>query len=62
MADVAGRRLNLDHVGTKVGEQEGAVGPGEDLGQVNDAQAGKRTVHGTTYLASPERMVTDPSR
>ena len=36
---VAGRRLDLDDVGTVIGKQLGAVGPAEDAGQVDHAQS-----------------------
>ncbi len=40
---VAARRLDLHHVGPEIGEQHGAVRPGEDLGEVEHAQAVERT-------------------
>ena len=43
---VAGRALDLDHLGAEVGEQHRGVGPGEDPGEVGDQQpaAGRRTL------------------
>ena len=36
---VARGRLHLDHVGSEVGQQHGAEGPGEEVPQIEDAQA-----------------------
>ena len=40
--EVAGRRLDLDHVGAEVGEQQRAVRPGDHRGEVDDAHAVER--------------------
>src|SRR5882762_8998668 len=42
---VALRRLDLDHVGTLVGQQHGAVGPEDDVGEVDDPDAFERAGH-----------------
>ena len=39
---VAGRRLDLDHVGAEVGEQLAAVRAGDAFGQLDDTEAGER--------------------
>jgi len=36
------RRLDLDHLGAQVGEDRGAERPGQEAGQVEDADAGER--------------------
>src|SRR6266446_1909374 len=38
----AARRLDLDHLGTQVGEDRGAERPRQEAGQVEDADAGER--------------------
>ena len=38
---IATGRLNLDHIGTHVGQQHGAEGAGHKLGKVEDLDAGK---------------------
>ena len=40
---VAARALHLDHVGTEVGQQHGAVRAGQHPGEVGDQQAGQRS-------------------
>src|SRR5208282_2321060 len=41
---LAARRLDLDHVGTKIGEDECGVRPGDVLAQVEDAHALEKTL------------------
>src|SRR5436309_2857133 len=38
----AARRLDLDHLGTQVGEDRGAERPRQEAGQVEDADSGER--------------------
>jgi hypothetical protein len=42
---VAFRRLDLDHVSALVGQQHGAVGAEDDVGQVDDPDAFERAGH-----------------
>ena len=42
---VAFRRFDLDHVGALVGQQHGAVGPEDDVGEVDDPDAFERAGH-----------------
>jgi len=36
------RHLDLDHPGTQLGQQQRAIGPGENARQIDDRDAGKR--------------------
>ena len=44
-AHVAARRLDLDHVGAHVGEQRAAQRAGDEVRQLDDADAGERLAH-----------------
>ena len=52
---VAARRLDLDHVGAEVGEQHGAVGAGQHLGEVDHPQPAQRAA------AARHRLTDRPS-
>ena len=56
---VAGRRLDLDHVGAHVGHDLGAVGPHDHRRQVDHAHAGQRPwmLHITMITARPRRTM-----
>ena len=50
---VAGRRLDLDHLGAEVGEQHRGVGAGQDPGEVGDQQPGQRVRCGRSATRDP---------
>src|SRR5438309_1135148 len=56
--------LDLDHVGAEVGQQHRAEGPGERLGQVEDAQVGERSRGHRVpqWLRRLTRTVRSPSK
>src|SRR5262249_25155330 len=41
--------LDLDDLGTEVREQEGAIGAGQEAGEVEEPEAGERFRHGPDY-------------
>ena len=43
---IAARRLDLPHLSAQIGQQSRAERAGEEAGQVDDADAGERTVEG----------------
>ena len=43
--DVALARLDLDHVGAKIGQQQAAIGPRQHVADLEDADAGERAAH-----------------
>ena len=54
--DVARRRLDLDHVGAQVAQQQRGVRSGEDGGEVDDTDAVERSLHGADHgTARPGR-------
>ena len=56
--DVAAGRLDFDHVGAKVGQQQPAIRPGQHVADFQDANAGEGPVHAS---ASARAAMTSAS-